>query len=378
MADTIDYQPIDTDHSDRIKGTRLRKFYEAAIRFQASDLIVKPGTPIKIRLKGDLKSLDAEPFTVEEFESDIARFLTEAQHGHFDRHGSVDLAYDFDDDNRFRVNVFQARGHLALAARRVSSEILGYEDLHLPKSMAKIPEARQGLVLLSGVTGSGKSTTIAAMLQQINESRPCHIVTLEDPIEFIFKDKKAVVNQREIGVDVPNFTEALRALVRENPDVVLIGEMRDRETFEAAIQAAETGHLVFGTVHASSASQAFGRIYNLFPPEERDLIRDMFSTTLRAIVYQKLLPTIRDDLSRVPAVEILLNNPVVQKYIQDGREVELPEVLRQSREEGMMDMASSLVDLVSKEYIHPRVALANAFNADELRMRLKGITTSGT
>jgi len=370
-------QPIDTDHTDRIADTKLRKYFAMAIKHEASDLIVKPGVAVKLRLKGDLKSLDAVP-TEDELQEDVDKFFNQAQHEHFRTHGSVDMAYDYDDDNRFRVNIFQARGHLAIAARRVSSEIFSYEQLHLPESLAKIPEARQGLVLLCGVTGSGKSTTIAAMLQQINETRPCHIVTLEDPIEYIFKDKKAVVNQREIGVDVPNFSEALRALVRENPDVVLIGELRDRDTFEAAIQAAETGHLVFGTVHASSASQAFGRIYNLFPSEERDLIRDMFSTTLKAIVYQKLLPTLKEDLSRVPAVEILLNNPVVQKYIQDGREVELPEVLKGSKQEGMLDFASSLVDLVSKEYIHPRVAMANAFNSDELKMRLKGITTTGT
>jgi len=377
MTEVIDTPPIDTDHTDRIADTKLRKYFATAVKHEASDLIVKPGASVKLRLKGDLKSIDAVP-SEEELEADIGKFLNDAQHEHFKRHGSVDMAYDFDEDNRFRVNIFQARGHMAVAARRVSSEIFSYDALHLPKSLAKIPEARQGLVLLCGVTGSGKSTTIAAMLQQINETRPCHIVTIEDPIEYIFKDRKAVVNQREIGVDVPDFTIALKALVRENPDVVLIGELRDRETFEAAIQAAETGHLVFGTVHASSASQAFGRIYNLFPPEERDLIRDMFSTTLKAIIYQKLLPTIKDDLSRVPAVEILLNNAIVQKYIQDSREVELSEVLKESKQEGMLDFASSLVDLVSKEYIHPRVALANAFNADELKMRLKGITTTGS
>ncbi len=376
-----DFQPIDIDldadksHEDKLEGMRMRKFFEQAIKHEASDLIVKTDAKVRIRLKGDLKPFDAEPFTTDEMEQSIEKLLSPAQLDHFKAHGSVDMAYAFDEDNRFRVNVFRARGKTAIAARRVSSEILNFEQLHLPPTMGKIAESHQGLVLLCGVTGSGKSTTIASMLQQVNQTRPCHIVTIEDPIEYIFKDAKAVVNQREIGVDVPNFAAGLRALVRENPDVVLIGELRDRETFEAAIQAAETGHLVFGTVHASSASQAFGRIYNLFPPEERDLIREMFASTMKAIIYQKLLPCLRQDIARVPAVEVLLNSPVVEKYISDGREAELPDVIKSSQHEGMRDFGQSLVELVEKEYIHPRVALANAFNADELKMRLKGIKT---
>lgn len=380
-ATPADHQPIDIDldadkqQVDKLKGHRLRKFFKTAIDHKASDLIVKTDAKVRVRLKGDLRELDAEPMTGEELEQAIEAMLSPVQVQHFKTHGSVDMAYAYDEDNRFRVNIFRARGRTALAARRVSSEILTLRQLHLPEGMEKIGEAREGLVLLCGVTGSGKSTTIAAMIQQINEARPCHIVTIEDPIEYIFKDAKAVVNQREIGVDVPDFPEALRALVRENPDVVLIGEMRDRETFEAAIQAAETGHLVFGTVHASSAAQAFGRVYNLFPPEERDLIREMFAANLKAIIYQKLLPALPEDMARVPATEILLNGPVVHKYITDERETELVDVIRGARGEGMMDMTSSLVELVEKEYIHPRVALANAHNADELKMRLKGIKT---
>lgn len=374
-------QPIDVDlradktRGDRLEGMRLREFFKTTIRHKASDLIVKPDINVRIRLKGDLRPLDAQPFTPQELEENIEKMLTPAQLDHFRQHGSADIAYAYDEDNRFRVNVFRARGKTAIAARRVSSEILSFDELHLPPIMNQVAEARQGLVLLCGVTGSGKSTTIASMLQKVNETRPCHILTIEDPIEYIFKDAKAVVNQREIGVDVPSFAIGLRALVRENPDVVLIGELRDRETFEAAIQAAETGHLVFGTIHASSASQAFNRVYNLFPPEERDLIREMFASTMKAIIYQKLLPSLREDLSRVPAVEVLLNNPVVEKYISDGREAELGDVIRSAQQEGMIPFSQSLVALVEKEYIHPRVALANAHNADELKMRLKGIKT---
>ncbi len=383
MNSDVDRQPLDINveqvgKEDRLKGNRLRKCFQQAIKYEASDLIVKPDIAPRLRVKGELRALKSEAFTERELLETAEQLFTAGQMEHFRTHGSVDMAYDFDDDNRFRVNVFLARGHIAVAARRVSSEILSYEQLHLPEVLGTVAEATQGLVLLCGVTGSGKSTTIASMIQQINENRACHIVTLEDPIEYIFKDAKSVVNQREVGVDVPDFATGLRALVRENPDVVLIGELRDRETFEAAIQAAETGHLVFGTVHASSASQAFGRIYNLFPPNERDLIREMFGANMKAVIYQRLLPCLREDLSRVPAVEVLLNSPVVSKYIYDERESELGDVIRDSREAGMLDLTSSLVDLVQKEYIHPRVAMSAAHNADELKMRLKGIRTTGS
>jgi twitching motility protein PilT len=352
---------------------RLRKFFKAAIDHKASDLLVKPGTKPRLRLRGSLKALEVEPFTKEEMERVIADFLTDEQVLHYKDRGYVDLAYGYDEDNRFRVNVYRARGSSCISARRVSSEILSYAELRLPESLEKIANAGQGLVLLCGVTGCGKSTTIASMIQQINNTRACHIITLEDPIEFIFRDSKAIVSQREVGVDFDNFSEGLRSMVRENPDVILIGEMRDRETFEAALHAAETGHLVFGTIHASSAPQAFGRIYNLFPPVERDLIREMLSSNLVAIVYQKLLPTLLEDVSRVPACEVLVNNPVVAKYIADGRESDLPDVIKTNTQDGMIDMTTSLVELVKNEYIHPRVALTAAHNADELKMRLKGI-----
>ena len=237
-----------------------------------------------------------------------------------------------------------------------------------------IAMSAQGLILFSGVTGSGKSTSIAAMLQYINERKRVHIVTIEDPIEYIFQDDKATINQREVGIDCVNFNEALRALVRENPDVVLVGEMRDYETFEAAIRAAETGHLVFGTIHASSAWQTFGRIYDLFPEAEREQIRKLLAYNLRAIVYQKLLPTLHEDISRIPALEILRNTPGVQKYILEGREGELLDLIKQSTEEGMIDFTSSLVKLVEQEYIHAKVALEATPKPEELRMRLKGIS----
>jgi twitching motility protein PilT len=241
--------------------------------------------------------------------------------------------------------------------------------------MSEIALQPQGIVILAGVTGSGKSTTIASMLNYVNANKRVHIVTLEDPIEYIFEDQKATIHQREIGIDCLDFKTGLRALVRENPDVVLIGEMRDAETFEAALHAAETGHLVFGTIHASSASQTFGRIYDLFKAEERDQVRKILAFQMRAIVYQKLLPTLKPAIHRIPALEILINTPSARKYILEGRENELLDVIKaqESIQIGMIDFNGSLVKLVEEEYIHMRVAMEATPNADELRMRLKGI-----
>lgn len=352
----------------------FRKFLDATIRLEASDLHLKVALKPRVRVRGMLRDLDTE-YIDKDLMFQIAKdVLDEGQYTHFHKHGSIDFAYDYDEDRRFRVNLFMARGKPSIAARLITSDIKTFESLHLPQTLGDISLSASGLILFSGVTGSGKSTSIASMLQYVNERKKLHIVTIEDPIEYIFKDDKASINQREVGIDCINFTEALRALVREDPDVVLVGEMRDHETFEAAIRAAETGHLVFGTIHASSAWQTFGRIYDLFPESERDQIRKLLAYNLRAIVYQKLLPTLREDPARIPALEILLNTPIVQKYVLEAREGELLDIIKQSHEEGMIDFVSSLVKLIEQEYIHTRVALEATPKPEELKMRLKGIS----
>ena len=374
-ATPVEEIPVEHVTERRSLGdTPLRKFFKAAIQFASSDLIMRGGEVPKLRLRGKLKNIDVPAIPEEDFETWIEQGLSKHQWEQYAKNGSMDLAADIE-GNRFRVNVFRTRGRSAIAARLVSNEILDFEDLHLPAACRKIAELEQGLVLLCGITGSGKSTTIASMLNHINHTRPCHIVTIEDPIEYLFKDDKAMINQREVGIDVPTFSVALRALVRENPDVVLIGEMRDRETFEAALQAAETGHLVFGTIHASSASQAFGRIYDLFPQEEREAIRNMLAYQVQAFMYQRLLPTVREDLQRVPAVEILLQAPPTRKFILEGREHELGDVIKGNRESGMQSFTDSLVSLVETNYIHPRVAQSASASPEEIKMRLKGIST---
>lgn len=351
----------------------FRKMLKATINFEASDLHIKAGTKPRIRVRGVLRSLDTETNS-EPLCYQIAKdILDEGQYRHFQKHGQIDLAYDYDEDRRFRVNMFMARGKPSLACRLITSDIMTFEQLHLSPILGDVAMSSNGLILFAGVTGSGKSTSIAAMLNYINQRKRCHIVTIEDPIEYIFNDEKATINQREVGIDCLDFNEALRALVREDPDVVLIGEMRDNETFEAAIRAAETGHLVFGTIHASSAWQTFGRIYDLFPEAERPQIRKLLAYNIRAIVYQKLLPTLHEDTARIPALEILLGTPIVTKYILESREGELLDVIKKSQEEGMIDFNTALLELVESEWVSLKTAMEATPKPEELKMKLKGI-----
>lgn len=364
---------LDPDAKHDPHATRFGDFLKAAIKTEASDLLMKTGKPPVVRLRGALKPLDCPPVLLPEFIEITKHILDDEQQADLHKYGSVDFAYDYDENTRFRVNLFQARGKLSVAARLISSKIRRFEELYLPKIMEDIAMQPNGIVLLSGVTGSGKSTTIAAMLDYVNERKPIHIVTIEDPIEYIFTDKKATINQREIGIDCLDFKVALRALVRENPDVVLVGEMRDQETFEAALHAAETGHLVYGTIHASSTTQTFSRIYGLFPAEEVEQVRKILAYQMRAFVYQKLLPTLHPGIHRIPALEIMINNGFVRKYVLEGKEGELHEFLKsvEARQTGMIDFNGSLVDLVEREMIHVRVAMENTPNPNELTMRLK-------
>ena len=304
--------------------------------------------------------------------------ITPEQKKYFFEHGALDFAHQVPGMDRFRVNVFRQRGKTSVAARRVTKNILGYEDLHLPPVLSELAKLHQGLILLAGITGSGKSTTIAAMINEINANRACHIVTIEDPIEYLFEDKKAFINQREIGIDVQDFAAALKYLMREDPDVVLVGEMRDRETFEAAMHATETGHLVFGTIHASSAPQTITRILDLYPEGARALIRQSLVFNLRSIICQKLLPCIHPSRERVPCLEILISNPSVRKLIAEGRDTELTAVMKASGHEGQQDFTEALYHLIETEYIDVKLAYEVAPNPDELKMRLKGIRTGAS
>jgi twitching motility protein PilT len=368
-------QPLDT-HKAPESEPQLNKYFRAAIETQANDIHLKVGQPPKLRLYGDLKNTKAHPMTPERMEELVFEILSPAQKESFLKNGTLDFAHEVDGEHRFRINVFRQRGVISLVARRVSAYVPSFESLHLPPIIEKIAESRAGLVLVVGPTGCGKTTTIASMIDHIARTRSCHIVTIEDPIEYLFKDSKAIVSQREIGIDVPNFEDALMFLMRQDPDVVFVGEMRDSRTVTAGMRAAETGHLVMGTMHSANASQAVHRLLDLFPQNERELVRQALSIATRAIISQVLLPSIKKEADRIPAVEVLLANPSVRKLISEGREGDLPSVIRNSQREGMLDLTDNLCKLVQQEWIDPKDAYKYAPNSEELRMTLKGIRTT--
>jgi len=358
---------------------QLYKFFRAAVKTRASDLHLKVGQPPKLRLYGQLKDTTGGIMTAEMIEQMVFEILSPAQKGLFLKEGTLDFAHEIGGENRFRINIFRQRGAVSLAARRVNSTVPPFEDLHLPKVLEKVCDRSQGLILVVGPTGCGKTTTIAAMIDFINRSRSCHIITIEDPIEYLFRDKKAIVSQREIGLDVRDFEEALKYLVHQDPDVVFVGEMHDAKTVAAGMRAAETGHLVFGTMHSVNASQAVQRLLDLFPQAERDLMRQILSLTVKAIVSQMLVPSIKEGVDRIPVLEILLANPTVRKLISEEREADLPSVIRSCQNEGMQDFTYNLCELIKDGSIDPKEAYKVAPNAEELKMALKGIrsTTSG-
>lgn len=356
----------------------LDRLFRAAIKNRASDLHLKVGQPLKLRLFGKLKNTTGEIMTAERMEQLAFEILTPAQKEVFLKHGTLDFAYEIDGEHRFRTNLFRQRGMISLAARCVNTEIPPFEDLHLPKVLEDICQSKQGLVLVVGPTGCGKTTTIASMIDYINRTDSCHIVTVEDPIEYLFKDQKAIVSQREIGIDTKDFDEALTYLMRQDPDVVFVGEMRDAKTVSAGMRATETGHLVFGTMHSANASQAVHRLLDLFPQDERDLIRQALAIAVRAIISQVLLPCLKEGIDRVPAVEILIANAATRKLIAEEREADLPSVIRSSQGEGMQDLTYNLCDLIKEGMVDPKEAFRFAPNKEELRMAMKGITSTAS
>jgi len=351
-------------------------FFQALVKLEGSDLHMRVGSPPLVRIRGDMRPLKRSPIDAKEMVQLLVPMMDERNRRIFRKEGGADFAYSCDVDGtrwRFRVNVLTQLGNIGLVARRINNQIPDFEGLYLPPAVERLCNFDQGLVLLAGVTGSGKSTTIAAMLNYINRKYRKHILTLEDPIEFIFTQEKCVINQREIGQDVENFAIGMKHAVREDPDVMLVGEMRDEETFMTAIHAAETGHLVFGTIHASSAATTIGRILDLFPEEMHDAMRRAIAFNTKGIVAQKLLKSIKPEVGRVPAVEIMFFEPIVQKLILEGEDHKLPDAIRIGRDEGMQDFTMSLKKLVDEELIDRNTAFSVAPNQEALKMALKGI-----
>ncbi len=352
----------------------VNKLFRMVMKHEGSDLHLKVGQPPMMRLKGTIRRMEMRPLTQEDMERLLLPSLSEKHRRVLEEEGGVDFSYVVGQDEcRFRVSLFRQRNRLSLVARRVNTKIPTFEKLGLPPSIEKLCHYDQGMIILAGVTGSGKSTTIASMLDYINERESLHILTIEDPIEFTYIDKKSVINQREIGLDCVDWHKALKDAVRQDPDIILVGELRDRDTFEAGIHAAETGHLVFGTIHASSAASTIGRILDLFPPDMHNAIRQALVFNLKAIVAQKLLPSIKPGVQRVPTNEIMIVNPTIRDLIGKSEDKKLADAIRIGYLEGMIDFTENLRQLVERGDVDRATALEVAPNPEQLKMALKGI-----
>ncbi len=355
------------------------KLFRALVKLEGSDLHLKVGRPPMVRVRGKLMPLNRPGIELDEMVALLFPMMDERNRNIFDAEGGADFAYTIDVNGttwRFRVNMLQQLGNIGLVARRVNNWIPDFEGLNLPPVMEDLCRYDQGMVLLAGVTGSGKSTTIASMLNWINARYRKHILTLEDPIEFVYTEDKCLINQREVGMDVRDFEVGMKHAVREDPDIILVGEMRDQETFMTAIHAAETGHLVFGTIHAASASTTIGRILDLFPEEMHNPLRSAIAFNMKGIVAQKLLPSIKPKVGRVPAVEVMTFTPVVRKLILEGQDEKLSDAIRIGAEVGMQNFTMSLKWLVDNEFIDRPTAFEVAPNVEALKMALKGIEVS--
>ncbi len=352
---------------------QITKLLELMAKHNATDLHLKSFSPPIFRIGGLPRRMESPPLPPEEVEKLVRSMMTDHQQNTFTERGTLDFAVGIAGVGRYRVNVYRQRGTASAAIRRVRFDIPSVEDLHLPAGVKKLAEFRMGLCLCAGVTGSGKSTTLASILNLINNTRRCHILTLEDPIEYLYRDEKSFVNQREVGIDVDSFTTALKYMVREDPDVILIGEMRDMETLETALISAETGHLVFGTVHSGSAAQTIGRVLDFFPYHRHDQIRQLLYFVLKAVMVQRLLRGAKKEVPVVPALELMIVNPAIRKLIREGDDEKIMDVIRSSKNDGMQDMNQSMVDLVKRKLITEDVAMEFSPNPEALSMNLKGI-----
>jgi twitching motility protein PilT len=346
-----------------------------AMERKASDLHLKVGNYPHLRIDGELIPLTDQPrISAEDMLNMAFSMMSNRQKQKFKETAELDMAYGVAGLGRFRVNVFQQRGNVGLVLRVIPTKIRALEELYLPKIIDRICEEARGLVLVTGVTGSGKSTTLAAMIDRINSSRPEHIITIEDPIEFLHRDKKGFVNQREVEVDTPTFASALRASLRQDPDVILVGEMRDLETISTALHAAETGHLVFSTLHTLDAVETINRIISVFPPPEQKQIRLQLAATLRAVISQRLVRKADGD-GRVPAVEVLLSTAFIRECIMTPEKTRLiHEALASGTSQyGMQTFDQSLYDIFQQGLITYETALENASKPDDFKLRVQGI-----
>ncbi|MBI3071019.1 MAG: type IV pilus twitching motility protein PilT [Deltaproteobacteria bacterium] len=356
----------------------LNDVLKIAIQTGASDVHFKVGLPPMFRVDGDLLPLkEAARLSPDDVAAIAGAMMNESQQQRFNETREMDLAYSVSGLGRFRVNVFQQRGTIGLALRVIPNRVRSIDELMLPKVIEKLALEPRGLILVTGVTGSGKSTTLAGMIDAINQRRACHIMTIEDPIEYLIRDKRSVINQREIGIDTATFAHALRSALRQDPDVILVGEMRDPETIETALNAAETGHLVMSTLHTLDATETINRIVAAFPPHQQKQVRLQVSSVLKAVISQRLVVR-QDGRGRVPALEILVNTSYVRELIEDKeRTKEIGEAIAKGQSSyGMQTFDQSLMALYSAGYISYDEALRQASNPADFALRVSGIANT--
>lgn len=349
----------------------FQRILKTAVEGGASDVHLKIGTPVIFRINRNLIAIDC-PFPTDDWMGNIVKQITPAHlRQRLDEQREIDFSYYVPEIGRFRTNLFQQRGQWCLAMRYVKTNVPSFEELGLLQQIKRIAESPRGIVLVAGSTGCGKSTTLAAMIEHINANFKKHIITLEDPIEYVFEDNQCVIEQREVGLDTLSFHHALKHVLRQDPDIIMIGEMRDSISFTAAMSAADTGHLVLSTLHTTNASQSVNRILDFFKADEREQIRRQLAGTLQSVVCQRMVATVSGGMT--PALEILINTPIVRKLIEENRLDKLPAAIETGTEDGMINFNQSLFNLVKEGLVTEKEALAKASNPQALEMNFKGI-----
>jgi len=355
---------------------KIRAYLQRMIDAGGSDLHIKSNAVVRARINGDIIPLSGEILSKEDALT-FAKELLRGRFNEFVKNKELDLVYPYDEKTRFRVNIFFQMDGVSAVFRVIPVKILSIDDLQLPSVVRKFTDVERGLVLVTGVTGSGKSTTLAAIINEINWKKRKHIMTIEDPIEFVHKDRKCIVNQRSIGQDTHTFSSALRAALRQDPDIILVGEMRDLETIEIALHAADTGHLVFSTLHTLDAKETINRIISMFPGEEQNRVRLTMSSVLQGIISQRLIPTL--DGKRAAAVEVLVRTPRIEQLIMEGRDIEIKDAIEEGKEiYGSQSFDQGILDLFLDEKISKEEAFIYATSASDLKLRMEGLSSTMT
>jgi len=349
----------------------FKRILKIAVEGGASDAHIKIGAPVIFRINRELVAVECPQPTAEWMNKIVETITPTHLKKRLEEDREVDFSYYIPDVGRFRTNLFQQRGQWALAMRYVRSHVASFEELGLLEQIKTIAETPRGIVLVAGSTGCGKSTTLAAMIEHINSNFKKHIITLEDPIEFVFEDNQCVVEQREVGLDTASFHHALKHVLRQDPDIIMLGEMRDDISFSAAMSAADTGHLVLSTLHTTTAAQSITRILDFFKADEREQVRRQLAGTLRAVICQRMLPTVKGNLT--PAFEIMVNSPLIKKMLEENRLDKLTAAIETSADDGMLTFNQSLFNLVKAGRVTEKEAMAKASNPQALEMNFKGI-----